>query len=383
MSYQERGFFWRVGHSWYILLTLPLGVTSFLAFGYIGVRARRVRWMAASVFYLATMVWLFSQDGPPDAEGNATVPDWAGGLIAVLWLMSMIHAVRARRLYLTVLDARQGGTVKEVAYGEPVEEPHFPPGSYAALPPDHVIPAVASVYEPPARLVMARAPAETEPDEPPPVPAWTRRAPEPPLQPVFEGTPRSAAYDDAAPLDLNRASEAEIAALPSVGAMLARQAVQMREARGGFRSVEEFGFELRLREHVMARLRPLVTVEAAEEPAASAAGPFDPPAVPASPPPVPRIAAVSPPPPPAAAAQVARPAPPAPPPVPTPSPRAAPVPPPSPAPPRAAPSPLPEPFSGPRPFGGRAPFEEDDEGDRRRPPPPPPPPRRPTRPADD
>src|SRR5215207_9381805 len=40
MSYQERGFFWRVGHSWYILLTLPLGVTSFLAFGYIGIRAR-------------------------------------------------------------------------------------------------------------------------------------------------------------------------------------------------------------------------------------------------------------------------------------------------------------------------------------------------------
>ena len=331
MSYQERSFFWRMRHSWYILLTLPMGVTSFLAFAYIGVRGRRIRWMVAAVFYFGVMVWLFSREGPVDAQGNATMPDWAGFGVFAMWIVSFIHAVRARRLFLTVMDRLEGGGARrETAYGEPLEplppdESHelrgFPAGSYAALPADDQIPFDPRAFAEPQRGTRGRIPT-------------------PPPPPVFDGTP-PATVADAAPLDLNRASEAELAALPSLGASMARKAVELREARGGFWSLEDFGHELGLREGVLDRIRPLVTIAEAPEPVPAASAPPAPAAPPGPPPPSP---AAAPPPPPAAPQQGV-----------------------------GGATPLPAPFSGPRPFGGRDPFD-DDEPDRRAPPPPPPPP---------
>jgi DNA uptake protein ComE-like DNA-binding protein len=60
-------------------------------------------------------------------------------------------------------------------------------------------------------------------------------------------------------VDLNHASEQELAALPSIGIILAKRAVDLRETRGGFRSVEDFGEALDLKPHKVERIRPLVS----------------------------------------------------------------------------------------------------------------------------
>jgi len=87
--------------------------------------------------------------------------------------------------------------------------------------------------------------------------------------------------------DLNSASESELAGLPGVGVILAKKARRYREDRGGFRTVDEFFEVLRLPPHAVDRLRPLVTVSSArpEPPSSSSTDPASTPARDVPPPP--------------------------------------------------------------------------------------------------
>jgi DNA uptake protein ComE-like DNA-binding protein len=81
-------------------------------------------------------------------------------------------------------------------------------------------------------------------------------APKPPA-PRVPPTPPAAAPLPTAPVDLNAAPDAAIAALPGIGPILARRAVELRDARGGFSSVDDFADALDLKPHVLERIRPL------------------------------------------------------------------------------------------------------------------------------
>ena len=60
-------------------------------------------------------------------------------------------------------------------------------------------------------------------------------------------------------IDLNAATAAELEALPGIGAALAARIVAEREARGGFRSVDDLERVPGVGEKLVGRLRPLVT----------------------------------------------------------------------------------------------------------------------------
>ena len=59
-------------------------------------------------------------------------------------------------------------------------------------------------------------------------------------------------------IDLNAAAAAELEALPGIGAALAARIVAEREARGGFRSVEDLTRVPGVGKKLVERLRPLV-----------------------------------------------------------------------------------------------------------------------------
>jgi competence protein ComEA len=63
-----------------------------------------------------------------------------------------------------------------------------------------------------------------------------------------------------APVDLARATVAELERLPGVGPELARRIVEAREAGGGFRRLEELLEVPGIGPATLERLRPLVTV---------------------------------------------------------------------------------------------------------------------------
>ena len=54
MAIEDRSLAWRWGQSWYLLLTLPFGITSWMAFLYMGMRVRRWGWIVWGVVYLAS-----------------------------------------------------------------------------------------------------------------------------------------------------------------------------------------------------------------------------------------------------------------------------------------------------------------------------------------
>jgi DNA uptake protein ComE-like DNA-binding protein len=68
----------------WLLLTLPLGCTTFAAFGYIGIRARRRRWLAWAGVYFATLAGWLVLDTPAHPSSTAQ------GVGAVLWLVTWI-----------------------------------------------------------------------------------------------------------------------------------------------------------------------------------------------------------------------------------------------------------------------------------------------------
>lgn len=61
-------------------------------------------------------------------------------------------------------------------------------------------------------------------------------------------------------LDLNTATEDELAELPGISSILAKKAITIRDSKDGFSSIEEFGQELGLSELKFERLKPLIKV---------------------------------------------------------------------------------------------------------------------------
>lgn len=78
------------------------------------------------------------------------------------------------------------------------------------------------------------------------------------------------AEESAAPLDLNRATPAELESLPGIGAAKAAAIVAERETRGGFRSLEELESVRGIGPVLLDRLRPHVSLGAAPQAGARA-----------------------------------------------------------------------------------------------------------------
>lgn len=90
---------------------------------------------------------------------------------------------------------------------------------------------------------------ESFPEDPAPVPL------------VVDSTPATTGRGEAGRLDLNRATAAELEALPGIGPVLARRIVTERRQSGRFGALEEL---LRVRgvgPRLLGRLRPLVRVD--------------------------------------------------------------------------------------------------------------------------
>ncbi|GAA0136282.1 hypothetical protein YSY43_31230 [Paenibacillus sp. YSY-4.3] len=59
-------------------------------------------------------------------------------------------------------------------------------------------------------------------------------------------------------MDINTASEAQIASLPGIGIILAKRVMMKREELGEFKSFEHFSDVMELKEYTLGRIAPLV-----------------------------------------------------------------------------------------------------------------------------
>jgi len=185
------------GKAW-LLLTIPLGFTTFAAFLYIGIRARRPRWLVWAGVYAAMLAGFLVLDAPdhpnPTAMGVATV------LALGTWIGGGVHALVVSN------DA-----VRRIQGSE-----------------DPAVEAAETRIERRAagRHLLASKPALA--------------------REVGVGRPDIPGADDYGLVDVNHCPADALTRLPGISDELAVRIVRQREQAGGFSSAEDLGVLLDL-----------------------------------------------------------------------------------------------------------------------------------------
>jgi competence protein ComEA len=79
---------------------------------------------------------------------------------------------------------------------------------------------------------------------------------------LLAGVAQAGSETPAAPLDLNRATAVELEALPGIGEVKAAAILAVRDARGGFESLDELESVRGIGPSLAAKLRPLLKLGA-------------------------------------------------------------------------------------------------------------------------
>jgi len=187
---------WR-GKAW-LLLTLPLGFTTWAAFAYVGIRARRARWLAWAVVYAATLAAYLALDTPSHPTNEAKTI--AAALALLTWVGGGVHA------FVISDDA-----VRRIAATAD--------------------PAIADAETRIALRKEGRHLVATKP-------AIARE--------IGVGRPDKAGARDFGLIDINHCPAHALTGLPGVTTDLAQQIVARRTEVGGFSSVEDVGLVLDL-----------------------------------------------------------------------------------------------------------------------------------------
>jgi DNA uptake protein ComE-like DNA-binding protein len=190
--------------SWWLVFAFNPFWTAWVAFVYIGLRAKRPRWVGWGVVYgVVAVVSVVLLDRPGALEDIAVAGTFGG------WLVALVHALVVRDEYLERLDVLEDPRLKTT------------------------------------RLLQRRRELVTEIAREHPRLAEESGVGRPDVKDAFDG----------GLVDLNHASERALAALPGVDKRLAHQIVLIRGRIGGFSSLYDAGSLLDLEPGVVDDLR--------------------------------------------------------------------------------------------------------------------------------
>jgi DNA uptake protein ComE-like DNA-binding protein len=97
------------GKAW-LLLAIPFGFTTWAAFLYIGIRARRARWLVWSAVYAAGLAAYATLDTP--AHPSSTAQGLAAGIALATWIGGGIHAIAVSNDAVRRIQARTDPAVE-------------------------------------------------------------------------------------------------------------------------------------------------------------------------------------------------------------------------------------------------------------------------------
>lgn len=199
---------WKVLQSWWIILAF-IPAFHWLAFVYISIRGRDLLW---AIWALAYATPVAAHYFIPHEVGSWS--DHASAALFLLaWLSAILHSIWVNRIFLSRLQNRK--TLEK---------------------------RVAEIFR-----------EQYENDSDRPASPFELRDPARETRNII----RNSNYTR---LELNTATEEQIAALPGVGIILAQKAVQIRQIRGSFMNFDEFCSALELKPHVVEKIGPLTTV---------------------------------------------------------------------------------------------------------------------------
>lgn len=177
----------------WLLFLVPIGFTTWAAFVYAALRARRYRWLAWALVYAALLAGYVTLDTPD--HPSSTAQGWAAGMALLSWIGGGVHALVIRRDVNRRIQARA----------------------------DPALEAAKTRMERRAeeRRLLAHQPA------------LAREA--------GVGRPDIPGADSYGLVDVNHVPAQTLTLLPGVTPALAKKIIEARDAAGGYSSVEDLG----------------------------------------------------------------------------------------------------------------------------------------------
>jgi hypothetical protein len=97
---------WRLRHSlWLLVPVLSVGILTWAAFLYVGVRGRRPSWWIAGIVYAVALLAVFVLDETSARQPNEYVSGWGGALLLAIWVAGSLHAVIINGEWLRIRGA--------------------------------------------------------------------------------------------------------------------------------------------------------------------------------------------------------------------------------------------------------------------------------------
>lgn len=218
---------WRRRHSaWLLAPILGAGILTFVGFLYVAARTRKKQWWKFALGYtLASALIMVLMETTKSANGSGS--DWGSGLAMTVWFGGIVHASLLNREWLRWRATSQ-------------------PWYANSTNPDTTTPAPVRLPLPPQIANLGVDPANYY-------------APGPPAQTTTTAQPAPAPSYAGPPVDVNTATEAQLAQLPGITADIANKITALRKTSGGFADVDDLARKAGLEPHQLVRLRPYVT----------------------------------------------------------------------------------------------------------------------------
>lgn len=234
-NFTNRGTKWEWINSWWILFTFgPFGVMSFFSFLYVGSKVKYKKWIWFGFVYLGVFTIAF-----------VTPDSGIGALIATSnWVISIIHAFRIRPSFLIQLDV-----MKE-------KQPIIRQEKISKLRQE-----AAERFE----RAMQEEMVSSEVSQQEGAGNSTEQILNTSTLNLKPALKESSLTEKASKIDINSATEAEIASIPAIGLILAKKVVLKRQELGGFDSFEQFAQIIGLNEHKAMKIKPLVEISKREK----------------------------------------------------------------------------------------------------------------------
>jgi len=293
MSITNRGRKWEIVNSLWVIILFTL-LLCFIAFFYIGIRAKQRKWLLFGCMYMA-LCFVVPMFGTLEGIRDTSFREISAIFCLISWIACIFHGFISRREYLTRRDLILANQDAEtMAYRQEIQESvletlGIPSQGYmrvSQLPAEQtvttrqsrvidvegVLSQASLLTTPPTQTSLLKAPppqAGTQVIPPPQVgtqvtpPPQTWAPPVPPsrahtqvtLQPQVAATPPQQAGPQK--IDLNHCTEQQLVSLPGVGVASAKRAVELRSQIGGFTSVEDFCKQLKLQPYFADQIQQL------------------------------------------------------------------------------------------------------------------------------
>lgn len=238
---QEKEKKWGWRNSLWILWTFTLGMFNYVAFYYIGIRTKQVKWILAGVVYSIVFIVVMILIEYPAYEDVTSI------LLVSSWLASMVHAFMVRKEYLVRMEVLSANREKDdLALRRRIEREY------------------QGQEKSDLRKIEKEYSGRSGSTSFPPVPDSLKEKP-------LETEPNSASnsFTPEKKVDPNTATEDELADLPGMNRIIARKALELRREQGRFASMDDFYQRMGLKPHIVERLRPLMDVEPSQSQPAS------------------------------------------------------------------------------------------------------------------